>query len=591
MGAIKKLIIYLAFLFVINISAQTFTEKTDLLSGQESISFLAITVSAIDFDNDGLVDIYFPQSDTAGILYKNIGESGFINVINESGIDDIPDNSLGSWGGIWGDYNNDGLIDAYFVNAYNLFRNNGDGSFENTTSEAGISIIDSSFFQGIAWADFNLDGKLDLFLGEDNGRNKILVNVNNQFLLNDINANVQTIEGTYGVAAGDLNGDNFPEIFIGACRAVPSLSRNHLLLNNQNGTFTNIGSEAGIDDSLAAWGVVFIDYDNDMDNDVFVANMHIRNSTTQPGFNKLYRNDGDLRFTDIAVEAGVAGDTEDRSFGIATADFNNDGWYDLLETNTNGSDIRLFINNKDGTFSLSENPVGSFLGSTSNLAVADFNNDGWIDIITNMYRLFMNDGGSNTWISIKAQGEQSNYFGVGTRIEVYAGSLQQMREINAGDGFICQNHNLSAHFGLGENSIIDSIVVRWPASGIVDRYHNVNVNQHITVIEGHGQVTSVTNQNSLPSEFRLHQNYPNPFNPSTVISYQLSKAGHVELIVFDILGNEIKQLVSKQQQPGSYSAIWNGTNNNDSPVPSGTYFYRALFDGKFSETKKLLFIK
>lgn len=410
------------FLLVISItlSAQTFTDVSHKLPKPVEEVRAIPGASAVDFNNDGNVDIYISAYLTKGQLLKNNGND-FEDVIDELGIDDSKGSNFGAWGGTWADINNDSRLDVIFSATDKLYIQNTNGTFTLFNSNSGLILPEENFFsQGVGWLDINKDGYLDIFMGNDFlGDNILFKNINgNSFNNISGTANINTGSGTYGITVTDINNDFYPDIFVTACSPTKQFSVNSLLINNKDETFTNIGAEAGINDSLAAWGVVSLDYDNDSDFDFFITNMWLEESGVE-GYNKLYTNNGDNTFTDLAESAGVRGDYEDVSFSTGTADFNNDGWLDIYEVEYNEQD-NIYINNHDGTFTNIADSIGFIQSTTSSMALADFNNDGWIDIFVAKKssigsKLYYNDGGSNNWIKIKLQGNGSNFLVSGQR--------------------------------------------------------------------------------------------------------------------------------------------------------------------------------
>lgn len=466
--------------------SQTFTDVSNLLTPDFPIGSVSGQrgASAADFNNDGLVDIYHANFQNPGRLYLNQGNAGFIDVLPDIGIDE----GTNMWGAAFGDYNQDSYLDIIFedLSAHSkLYRNNRNFTFTEINDSANVLV--NILAQGAAWGDFNRDGNLDLFIVNDHGPNQLFKNLDREIFLDiSSSANVETYGNSYGVSWGDINDDGFPDAFIATCHGSnPSLSVKHLLLNNGDETFTDIAPSAGVADSLASWSVVIFDYDNDGDMDMYVTNSY---HAPRNGYNKLYRNDGNNNFTDAAFSAGVNGDFNEDSFGLAVADFDNDGWADMYITDLGHLD-RLYHNNGDGTFTDIAASAGILLNNHRAVAVADFNNDGWIDIFTagRQHNILMyNNGGSNHWIRITLRGISDNYYGVDARVEVYTDTLKQLQEIRAGDSFCSQSHNLTAHFGLGQYNNIDSIIVRWPG-GTVDRITNIQqIDQQITIIEGIG---------------------------------------------------------------------------------------------------------
>jgi len=486
---ISKLLVKALSLAIFGLSAlcsQTFTDVSSLLMPDFPIGSVSGQrgASAADFNNDGLVDIYHANFQNPGRLYLNQGNDGFIDVLPDIGIDE----GTNMWGAAFGDYNQDGYLDIIFEDLSaqsKLYRNNRNFTFTEINDSANVLV--NTLAQGAAWGDFNRDGNLDLFIVNDHGPNQLFKNLNRETFLDiSISANVQTYGNSYGVSWGDINNDHYPDAYIATCHpSSPLRSINHLLLNNRDETFTDIGQVAGVADSLAGWSVLMFDYDHDFDIDIFCTNSF---HDPRPGFNRLYRNEGDSTFINASFQAGVAGGILEDSFGAAEADFDNDGWTDIYIADLNHRD-RLYHNNGDGTFIDVALAAGIANNEHRAVAVADFNNDGWIDIFTagQQHNILMyNNGGSNHWIRITLRGISDNYYGVDARVEIYTDTLKQLQEIRAGDSFCSQSHNLTAHFGLGQNTSIDSIIVRWPG-GTVDRIANIQqVDQQITIVEGIG---------------------------------------------------------------------------------------------------------
>jgi hypothetical protein len=248
---------------------------------------------------------------------------------------------------------------------------------------------------------------------------------------------------------------------------------------------------------------------------------------------KLYRNDTG-NFTDVSSLAGMT-DTR-HSACISWGDYNNDGFLDLYLVN-NGSENRLYKSNA---------------------------------------------GNSNKWLILKMVGVQSNWSAIGTRVRLKTGNLWQMREVQGGSGGKGQN-SLPLEFGLGSASVIDSIVIRWP-SGLVQGFAGITPNQILTAVEGENLI-GLRNPSSTALEYKLEQNYPNPFNPNTKIQFSIPRDEFVSLIVFDILGREVKELTAREMKAGLYEIDF-----DSSSLSSGIYFY-TLKAGNFTGTKKMVLVK
>ena len=546
--------------------AQTFTERSDLLpSDGSNISSAVLGASSADINGDGRIDIY--QSDR---LYVNMGESGFVDAYEQSGLDQ----GEAAFGAIFGDYDNDGLLDVFFedlIAPSNLFRQLAPGSFLLADSRTGVDTEDVPI-QGSIWLDYNNDGRLDLFVGGDGATDVLFRNVTgstfenaNQFL------GLEIERGVYGAAAADFDRDGDLDIYVAACRpSNPEVSRN-MLWRNDNGTF--VEANLGVDDTGDSWGTVWLDFDNDGWMDLFVVNS--ASGQSQSGYNSLFWNDRQGGFADVGGSAGVAGGEADYGYNVAAADFDNDGWTDLYVVNSNNQPDLLYRNlggtRFDDVFEASG--VGD---GTYGFTVGDYDDDGYVDIFHGTAeggRLFINDGGSNNWLKVLLRGVQANRFGIGARVELFeGGQIAQVREITAGEGMTSQHHGLLAHFGLGQDTIVDSVVVRWPG-GNVDVVHDVTANQHLVVTEGNPP-TSTENPLSVLEE--TVQPFPNPFRDQVTISFTLREPAHVNLFVTDLLGRRVVTLLNESEGMGEHRVQWNGRASTDVPVAPGVYLVRLV---------------
>jgi len=310
----------------------------------------------VDFDNDGAPDIYLVNaadlpgfhSETPPInaLYRNNGDGTFTDVTDHAGVGH-PGYGTGVTAA---DYNNDGFVDLYVTNfgANVLYRNNGDGTFADVTDQAGVG--DPRWSAGAAFADYDNDGFLDLYV----------TNYCDFRFDEHRTCHEQGVEVYCG-----------PEEFSG----VPDT----LYHNNGDGTFTDVTREAGVYNPKGkGMGVIWADYDNDGDLDIFVAN-----DTTE---NFLYQNNGDGTFTDVAWMAGVESDergTPQGSMGVDFGDYDNDGWLDLVVTNFQRQLNAIYHNDGNGGFT----DVSFIVGFGYSLPYVswgtgffDFNNDGWRDV-------------------------------------------------------------------------------------------------------------------------------------------------------------------------------------------------------------------
>jgi hypothetical protein len=232
----------------------------------------------------------------------------------------------------------------------------------------------------------------------------------------------------------------------------------------------------------------------------------------------------------------------------------------------------------------------------------DWDGDGDLDLFTaKTYNenennaAYLNNGNSNSWLEVTCKGTVTNSSAIGSKIRIKAvinsHAVWQMREIDAQSGYC--GENLVQHFGLGNASLIDTIIVEW-LSGNITVFTNIPVNQHVIISENGSIIGIENNKSEVPEEYNLHQNYPNPFNPSTKIRFDIpalntslgtSPEANVVLKIFDNLGREVSVLVNRPLKPGTYEYQWDGGG-----FASGIYFYK-LVAGGFFETRKMVLLK
>jgi glycosyltransferase A (GT-A) superfamily protein (DUF2064 family) len=307
-----------------------------------------------DFDNDSHADIFVARAGQ-NLLYRNNGDGTFAEVAAMAGIGAADADSRSA---AWGDYNGDGYLDLYVVNAGPdaLYRNNGDGTFINVSAEAGIS--DEASGHAVAWGDFNGDTHLDLYAANE-GQDALYLNNGNGTFTKADPAATGTAEqaASWSVAVADFNGDNRPDIF------VANDGQAALYRNNGDGTFTDVAAAAGLQTASAqSRAAAWADYDGDGDQDLFIANV---------GQDLLYRNNGNGTFADVTMAAGLVDTPVGAAAGAAWTDYDKDGDQDLVVVNE-GQDF-LYRNNGNGTF----NQVATFSGLTD---AASGRAAAWIDV-------------------------------------------------------------------------------------------------------------------------------------------------------------------------------------------------------------------
>lgn len=514
-------------------------------NGASKQKYLPETMGAgglfFDYNSDGHLDIYLVNSgilshdaqtarhaNHSDVLYRNNGDATFTDVTAEAGLQQNQGYGMGC---LAADYDNDGDADLYLTNfgRNQLYRNNGDGTFTDVTSRAGVG--DGSWSVSASFGDFNFDGYLDLY-------------VTNYLDYQLETAHACFLEGVH-IYCG-------PHEYPGASDT--------LYRNNGDGTFTDVTARAGLHKSGKGLGTLFTDYNSDGYPDIFVANDAV------PDF--LYRNNGDGTFTDVAIATGVAYNSEGRataSMGIATGDYDNDGLSDLFVTNFSLEINSLFHNDADGFYTMTTFEIGladpsfsqlgfgtQFLDTDNDgtlelfvanghvwdnvskitpslsykqqcqlfgnigtgqyrdlsetagpffkrpvvargVAIGDYNNDGAVDILVTCCGevpvLLRNDSHTghekNNWVKIRLVGTDSNRDGIGAKVWVQTNKHTQFKEATCG-GSYASSSDPTLHFGIGTQEMIQSIKVKWQSgrSQTVDFSNTENpVNQVIRIIE------------------------------------------------------------------------------------------------------------
>ncbi len=453
----------------------------------------SFAVCWIDYDNDSYEDLYvgngglWAASPNPNYLYHNNGDGTFTQITEGPHVTE----SRLTWTAAWGDVNNDGNIDVFVSNGGNslnpLYINNGDGTFYR---DLNVDYFVSS--NSASMGDFDNDGWLDIYAAndgyqqtEEDQKNLFLKNNGGDFTRITTGDAVTALLPSHGTTWCDYDNDGDRDLYIDNYKFID----NQMFVNNGDGSFTETDMGHMSADGAFSTGSSYGDYDNDGDFDLFVSNGYT------PNYNFLYNNNGDGTFTRI-TEGDIASDFG-ASLGACWGDYDNDGDIDLFVANAdfeqNMTSNFLYENNGDGTFTkVIGGPIEKDAGYSCGAAWCDYDKDGFLDLYiarfapTSANNLFYeNVGNDNNWINIKCIGRYSNRSAIGAKVRagaIIGGEVVwQMREITCQTGYGSQN-SLNAHFGLGDATIIDTLLVEWP-SGIRDTLLDITANQYMTVTE------------------------------------------------------------------------------------------------------------
>ncbi len=488
-----------------------------------------------DFDQDGFLDVMLSSMGVEDQLhlFHNNGDGTFTDRTEAAGL-------MGETGGlniIHADYDNDGHPDVFVLRGgwmqkggrypNSLLRNNGDGTFEDTTEKAGVLSFHPT--QTGAWGDYDNDGRVDLFIGNESMTGdphpSELYHNNGDGTFTDRSVELGNTDFGYvkGVAWGDFNNDGRQDLYVSV------LGGDNLLFRNdgrrarpgprgEEWQFTNVAAAAGVTgprDSFSTW---FWDYDNDGWEDLYVAGYRVTDVrdlaaahlglATRTEMPRLYRNNHDGTFSDVTHAVRL--DRVVLPMGSNFGDLDNDGWPDVYFGDGEPSlgaliPNRLFRNAEgksfqDVTFSAD---VGN-LQKGHGVAFGDIDNDGDQDILEEMGGwfesdmaptvLFMNPGHGNHFVTLRLEGRRSNRSAIGSRLKVRVTTPAGPRDIysTGGTGGSFGGNSLQQEIGLGRATSIDSIEVRWPATGATQVFRDAALDRVYRIVEGDPALAPVT---------------------------------------------------------------------------------------------------
>jgi hypothetical protein len=469
-----------------------------------------------DYNNDGLLDVMIAAAHGGANLYRNNGDGTFTDVSIESGIDQC----VNGFAITAGDYDNDGNIDVFvtrlgfYGGEGNLFHNNGDGTFTDVTDKAGVNCWGPAFTA--CWVDYDCDGRLDLFIANNLGGlfdrhipNRLYHN-NGDGTFTEVTkeAGLSAVAPTIGSCWGDYNNDGYPDLFISS-----GLGRPQLFRNNGDGTFTDVSAEAGLKDYVIGSTCFFCDYDNDgwldivqfawSDHEDVIHTMRTGEAPPDGSVMRVFHNNRDGSFTMRNRDIGLVGGWGTMSGNCA--DLNNDGRLDFLLGNGSPRMDRLepliLLENQDGKFHNTSFTTGlPFIGKSHGTNAADLFGDGRMSVIVAAGGAYPGDLLTTTcfrpterlgnYLNVRVEGVTCNRSAIGARVTLIAGDSLQMREVQGGTNFGCLP--FEQHFGLGEGTKVDAIVVKWPGpNGLEQRVENPPVNDTIKIVQGKEGFTRV----------------------------------------------------------------------------------------------------
>jgi hypothetical protein len=496
---VKRCTVAASMLFATVSFAQFSFTNSNSLIGTATHSGCAVTV--VDVNDDGLDDLLIMDQSKNLILKLNHQNGTFTSTT----LGTVPDNAK-VWGMAVADVDHNGWKDVATGSGRTyLFKLSETGGVVS----AAVSTLSLNYFvQNLTFGDFNNDGWVDLAVCDDNDYMKVYTNNNGTFntitsaatML--INTNINpglTVgsdpydSGNYGSVWTDFDNDGDLDLYIAHCRQAASSAsdvrrRDRLFVNNGSNVFTESAATYNIEPTPGTykqtWTTSFGDMDNDGDQDIVMTN-HGENS-------QILQNDGAGHFTDVTTGSGFS--TNFDAIESYVEDFDNDGFLDIL---ISGPQWKMYRNNGNGTYT---NVTGIFAGtSLLSFATGDLNHDGKVDVFASYGGVYNNPTGTddvlylnttnntNHFINFDLRGSSSNKGAIGAKVIIYGAFGLKVREVRSGESYGTSN-TFTAHFGLGQATVIDSAVIKWP-SGEVTHFGQLAADQFVTQVENGCSIT------------------------------------------------------------------------------------------------------
>ncbi len=532
-------------------------------------------IAISDYNQDGLLDVYLCHSTGSSRLYKNTGRNHFVDVTDQIGVgvDELTASAD------WIDYDNDGDLDLFvscYWNAPRLYRNDG-GQFRDVAAEAGI-VTHGRYNSQPAWADYNRDGHIDLFIAvfETEPANFLFKN-NGDGTFSDVADKAYVKEPVKARMASwaDYNNDSWPDLIVSGQQGCV------LYHNDGQGSFLSATERLRLGNTRDGLGNAWGDFDNDGDQDLFMAN--------DGEVSLLLVNSGENSFS--LGNARFSSGAPSNSISPLWADFNNDGFLDLYVKHYDAAGT-LFLNSKGFSFlnitaesGLRSEPAGC------SSAWGDMDNDGDIDLMVTPYGsgpLFYYENQMNSlsgnahWLDVTLAGSASNRMGLDSKVRLFVNGKMQVRENKIGEGCFVQNSPV-LHFGLGNAETVDSLIIVWP-SGRRQMLTGLAADRKLEIREPGINAVRTAPPNTPGLSLA---NYPNPFNQSTTVEITLPSPDTVRIRIFDLSGRTVYSDSVSAISAGGFRFVWDGTDLLHQPLPSGIFICQ-IETKRFVKSAKLI---